>query len=123
MPSNELRHFGVKGMRWGHRQASGSGSSKPRKMTRQEVKADKTAFYEKKLSNVLEKSLKDPKTLVTLTLQGESYPTVVTGKEFVDYASRGGLMNARTTDIYATLTKDGYKLNENVNQRYKKPGS
>lgn len=34
MPSNELRHFGVKGMRWGHRQASSdsSGSDKPKKV-------------------------------------------------------------------------------------------
>lgn len=126
MPSNELRHFGVKGMRWGHRKPSDDGGSskslKPRKMTRQEVKADKDKFYQDKLSNVVNKSLKDPKTLVTLKAQGEAYATVVTGKEFLDYAKRGGILDAKTTDIYATRTKDGYQLNENANQRYRKPG-
>lgn len=124
MSNNELQHVGVKGMRWGHRKAEPTSSkpSKPAKMTRKEVRADKDRFYQDKLSNVINKSLKDPKTLVQLTTPGDTFATVVTGRQFVEYASNGGLLNAKTTDIYATLTKDGYQLNENINQRYRKPG-
>lgn len=124
---DELRHVGVKGMRWGHRKAESSDSSgssdaptKPKKLTRKEVKAEKNEFYQKKGADLVEKALKDPTVLIKLH-HGGTYPTLVTGKEFVDHLSRGGLMDIRATDVFATKAKSGvYERNENPNPKFQR---
>lgn len=122
MPSDELQHFGVKGMKWGKRSAKAASSPRPKKMTRQEIRADKDAFYQKKLKNVIDTAMKDPENLISLRAAGTPFQTLVTGREFIEYASQGGIMDATMTDVYATKRGDKYLLNENVNAKYRKPG-
>lgn len=121
-----LAHYGVKGMKWGVRKRSGdsSGSSEKR-LSRKDFKAkvssEKAAFYENKASRILDEASKDPKTLISIKTAG-TYPTVVTGKEFVSYLSSGGSFDIRATDVYARRTAEGpYALNTSMNQQYKKP--
>lgn len=120
-----LAHYGVKGMKWGVRKSSGdsSGSSEKR-LSRKEFKAkvssEKNAFYENKAARILDEATKDPKTLISV--KAGTYPTVVTGKEFVSYLSNGGSFDIRATDVYARRTAEGpYQLNTSMNQQYKKP--
>lgn len=121
-----LAHYGVAGMKWGRRKGSSdSGSTKEPRKTRKEVrainKAGQREFDEKKLTSVISESLKKgDKVLVKSLMQGDTYPTVMTGTEFVDYASRGGLLNPRLTDIYARQKGDAYELNPTQGQRYQK---
>lgn len=117
---NFLAHFGVKGMRWGRRKATensgdSSGSSpKPKKLTRKEARAEKDAFYQNKGTNLLNKALKDPDILIELH-NGDIIPTITTGKEFVSYLEKGGVMNLKMTDVFAQQEKKNgqYVLNEN----------
>jgi hypothetical protein len=131
--SEDLAHFGVKGMRWGHRKAkdiSGpSGSSKPaapprktRKEVRQINREGRAKFNEEKIHKILAASTKNggKDVLVGLTTPDSVFPTIVTGREFVEYVSRGGGFDVRLTDIYATKQGKNYVINENANQQYKK---
>lgn len=121
-----LLHYGIKGMRWGHRKAQDSTSApssspaKPVKKTRAEKKLAKKEFYEKKAQNILSKAMADPEILVALK-GTDPYPTIVSGREFVQYLSRGGAFNIRYTDIYAEKDPSSgvYVINPNPNQRYK----
>jgi hypothetical protein len=64
--------------------------------------------------------LKKPETLISLD-HGAGYPTVVTGKEFTNYLSRGGAFNVRTTDVFATKSGAGpYVKNTKMNEPFKK---
>lgn len=119
--TENLAHFGVKGMHWGHRKGtSESSGSKSKKLSRAEVRQEKSKFYEDKLNNVLQTALKNPESLIALKGPGEAYASIVTGKEFVNYARNNGAMDARMTDVYATKnSKSGpYTLNANINQKY-----
>ena len=74
-----LFHHGVKGQRWGIRRNrdTASVSEKPKKLSRQEVKAEKNAFYQAKAHNVLDVALKEPKSLIYLRTQyGDQIVTV-----------------------------------------------
>lgn len=118
--SDTLMHFGKKGMHWGQRNASDK-TSRPQKLTRAQVKAEKADFYNKKANNLVAKSLKDPKLLVALSM-GQSTPTVITGEEFIQHLSMGGAMDIRYTDVWASKPKGAsdYVLNPNVNEQYKR---
>lgn len=118
-------------MKWGVRRnrdsSDGGGSSKrqDRKTAKKELKnynreaAEK--FYQDKADRILKTAGKDPESLISVLAWGESYPIVVTGREFVDFMGRGGMMNIRATDVFATKNEDGvYVRNENMNARYKK---
>lgn len=120
-----LEHFGVKGMKWGvHNDNDSTSSSKP-KVSRKELratnKAAKTKFYEDKAHRVIDAASKDPEVLIQLKTQA-AYPTVVTGREFIQHLSKGGVMDVQLTDVYATKDKkqNAYVLNENRNERFKK---
>lgn len=122
-----LAHFGVKGMRWGKRKArddsSGDASSappaKPKKLTGKEVRAEKREFYQKKADNLLKKATEDPESLIAVRTPGDYATTIATGREFMDYMARGGMMDIRLSDVYATKDKSGnYVVNENMNQKF-----
>lgn len=120
-----LEHVGVKGMRWGHRKAedsagSSSGSEKPKKLTRKEVRAEKNEFYVKKGDNIVRTAAKHPDSLIAIRNYGDYVPTIVTGKELLEHMAKGGLLDVKNSDVYATKNqKTGeYWLNENMNQRF-----
>lgn len=124
-----LEHYGVKGMRWGIRRNRDSGSgdgSKPKKLTRKEVRAEKNEFYLKKMDNVVKTAAAQPESLIkTLAydpVSGYNRQVVMTGKEVVEHLARGGYMNAKYTDVYATkdAKSQEYIINPNQNQRYRR---
>ena len=93
-----LEHHGVKGMKWGKKTAP----TEKRRAYKARISSERQAFYQKHLSDVLDTSLKKgERVLVRTHLPGDYVPTVMTGKQFVDYASRSGLLDAKMTDIFA----------------------
>jgi hypothetical protein len=106
-----LEHHGVKGMKWGVRRAE-------KKQRRVQTAQERHDFYQAKADHILKTAAKDPEALVLLTHPGGR--TVVTGREFVQHMSNGGLMNIKTTDIYATRpgNKGPYQLNPNMNKPF-----
>jgi hypothetical protein len=88
-----LEHHGVKGMRWGSRKGASSGDK--RRGFRQR-RADKRQARIQKANDLMTTALKDPEVLIKLNNQ-----QIVTGRQFVQFMGRGGLMDVRTTDIYA----------------------
>lgn len=115
-----IAHFGTKGMKWGVRKsnAGGGGSgSGPQKLTRKEVKMEKKQFYENKANHILKTAVDHPDVLIGVS-NGSPIPTIVTGREFVHHMSRGGQMNVRYTDIYATKSNGTYFLNPTPNQKF-----
>lgn len=104
--SEFLTHAGVKGMKWGKRKAreasdSSSTNSSKKPSRKERKKAEKQARMQadmKKADDLFKTALKNPNTLIKLNSS-----VIVTGKEFVDYMSAGGIMNARTTDVFATV--------------------
>lgn len=81
----------------------------------------KPDFYLNKADNVVKTAAKDPEALISVFNLGAQHPTVVTGKEFIDFMGRGGTFNAHYTDVFATKNKAGvYEANGNMNARFKK---
>ena len=120
-----LAHYGVKGMKWGKRKAQDSSPSGERRLSRKEhrakVKKERSEFYQKKADKLFEEVMNDPDVLVNVrTLNGSM---IATGKEFVNFMAKGGVMDVRATDIYARKTADGksYELNSEMNKQYKAP--
>lgn len=123
----ELFHVGVKGMKWGRRkarpEASSTGSApRSRKELRQINKQQKKDFYMKRTTATLERSMKHPMdTLVRVRDPHTNTPTIITGKELVSYAARGGRMDMQMTEVFATRRSDGnWQKNDNLGERYKK---
>ncbi|ASM62287.1 hypothetical protein SEA_NIGHTMARE_11 [Arthrobacter phage Nightmare] len=116
---NYLEHYGVKGMKWGKRQKH----TEKRREYRARVRQERQAFQQKHLGNVLKESMKKGEdVLVKTTLQGDYAQTIMTGKQFVEMASKGALLDAKTTDVFARLDKDAgqFVLNDQPNEGYKK---
>ena len=113
---DELTHFGVKGMKWGRRKAEGSNSApsaKAKKPTRKETRQRGVEFWDKKATALITEAMNDPEVLIKTRLQGSSYPTIVTGREFVDYIRNAGAFDLPMTEIYARKEGSGpYILND-----------
>jgi hypothetical protein len=120
--TNTLEHHGIKGMRWGVRRddstSSSGGSSKPKKLSRSEVAQEQRDFYQKKADNILKVASKDPESLIALKTPNDA--VIVTGHQFVDHMTRGGLMDIRMSDVWATKASPTgpYELNPNINQPF-----
>lgn len=107
-----LTHHGVKGMKWGVRNDDSSGgnpkSKKPPKLTRQQVRAEKKTFYDKKANDLTtEVFTKQNDVLVSVLDHRSGITNIVTGKEFATHLANGGWMNVKTTDIWARKTAAG----------------
>lgn len=112
-----LAHFGVKGMRWGQRKKF----TESRKQYKGRVKAERTSFEQQKLDNVLKTSIrKGEDVLVSTRIPGDTVKTIMTGKQFVERAIAGGLMDSRSTDVFATLDKKQkqFVLNPEAGKQY-----
>lgn len=100
---NFLEHYGVRGMKWGKRSG---GHTEKRRDYKRRIVSERQAHEQEKLSKVLTTSMKKGENVLVKTqLQGDYVPTIMTGKQFVETASRGALLNAKTTDVFATLDK------------------
>lgn len=124
---NFLMHYGVQGMRWGQRRAQKRADKAAYKS---ELKRHKEKFYSDKMDRVLKTALDDPESIINVYGR-HGYDTVpsnmlVLGREFVEGAKMGKIMDARYTDVYAYSNKGadgktGYEYNENFNAKYVKP--
>lgn len=112
-----LAHYGVKGMRWGQRKKF----TESRKQYKGRIKSEQRAFEQQKLDIVLKTSIKRGEdVLVSTRIPGDTVKTIMTGKQFVDRAIAGGLMDGRSTDIFASLDKKQkqFVLNPEAGKQY-----
>lgn len=112
-----LAHYGKKGMHWGVRNDTSGGET--RKATKSEKKAHAAQWDQDKANRLVAAAMKDPKILISVKSQ-ELYPTIATGKEFLDHMSSGGLLNVRQSDIYAKQKTPGGQYELQAPDRYQK---
>lgn len=113
-----LEHFGVPGMKWGRHKPKFTES---RRQYKGRVKSERQAFDQQKLGGVLKTSIKGGENvLVSTRIPGHTVKTIMTGKEFVRYAGQGGLLDAKTTDVFASLDKKQKKfvMNPEMGKQY-----
>ena len=97
--SDRIEHSGVRGMKWGHRRARSSQTQRPPRKSKRQAKID---YANERLTGILEKAFKDgDKTLINLNNRG-----VVTGEQFVNYVSSGGLLDVKRTSIFAEYSPE-----------------
>lgn len=123
---DHLMHYGVPGMKWGKHKAKDSGSAS-KKRSRKEVRTlnreGRREFDQARANKLIsEATKKGDGVLMKITTPNSPYPTIATGREFIDHLAAGGAFDVRTTDIYAR--KDSktqtYVLNETPTERYQK---
>ena len=102
---NTLRHFGVKGMKWGvRRESNGSGSGKrpTRKEWRASERKRRSDFDQLRAREVLDVATRAGSESLIMTRLGEQgHFAIMTGKEFVSHVSNGGVFDVRATDVAA----------------------
>jgi hypothetical protein len=112
-----LSHYGTPGMKWGKRKHTES-----RKDYKARVKSEQQTHDQEHLTKVLTTAMKKGENVLVRTqLHGDYASTIMTGKQFVEMAGNGALLNARTTDVFATLDKKQkqFVLNETPTPTYK----
>lgn len=97
-----LKHYGVKGMKWGVRKKRDGGtSSKPKKQSRRQRRKEerraRAEAQQKRAMETLDLAAKNPTSIVKVRTQYGTYLT--TGEEFVNYAANGGAFDIRTLAI------------------------
>lgn len=81
-------------------------------------------FYQNKAQNIIDVASKDHESLIALKT-GNGQHLIVTGKQFIDHMTAGGLMDIKASDVYATRdrTPSGkrtgpYILNPDINKPF-----
>lgn len=98
-----LSHYGVRGMRWGKRSG---GHTEKRVDYKRRISSEQRTHDQERLRRVLTTSMKKGENVLVKTQLPNDYAaTIMTGKQFVEMAGRGASLNARTTDVFATLDK------------------
>lgn len=120
-----LAHYGVKGMRWGKRRSDKelANARVTRKQNRQMNKEASEKFYSDKASNIYQEAKKaGDQILISTRMPGDSVQTITTGKEFAAKLERGGMLDVKSTEIFARQPKPDsqYVLNDNIIGTYKK---
>jgi hypothetical protein len=95
-----LEHHGVRGQKWGIRNKRKSGPS--RRDVRKHKKQQVQKLRMDKANHLVETATKDPQVLIKLNRRH-----VVTGEEFINHLSRGGLLDIDGSDIWAQQEKPG----------------
>lgn len=129
-----VEHYGVKGMRWGHRKAEDSGG-KSEKSEAEPPKASSKATYKKAKTDyknevkavrakvrsrsreelkardakhaksMLEEASSNPDALFSIRTPYDQVPIVVTSKQFMNYLGRGGSIDPRRSQVFGTTGK------------------
>ena len=119
-----LKHYGVKGMKWGvtndyGRGSSGGGYVDKKEVSRRELRkinrANKQAYDLKKVEEAYsEAKTGGEKVLVATKIPGDYAITVVSGKQFVSHVESGGVLDIATTRIFARQLNEGeqYVMND-----------
>ena len=123
--AESLYHYGVKGMRWGKRKGADDavlariagrrkvGETKEDRQrykdykkttSRKDRKADKQAAIEDWTNKVINDSITNPKNFVQVGTPG--YPTMMQGKEFIDYLGKGGAFDPMSTVVTDMKLRD-----------------
>ena len=119
---SEIKHYGVKGMKWGVR-ISRADKKKAKAATKAQNRSGETEFLERKLHRAFDAAQKDPNnTLIRTMFERDKTPVLRTGKDFIDHLTRGGAVNAKLTDLYATKNaEDGrYYIDEHFGEKFQK---
>lgn len=117
--SDELAHFGVKGMKWGVHKKHDESRKEYKKRTKQESRE----FYDKKADALIKASLsKGDKVLIATKLPGDFATTITTGTQFIEHLQKGGVFDVKTTEVFATQPKKNaqFETNEQPIGTYKK---
>lgn len=108
--SDELAHYGVKGMKWGVHKKHDESRREYKKRTKQESRE----FYDKKADALIQASLKKgDQVLIATKLPGDYATTITTGTRFIEHLQRGGVFDVKTTEVFATQPKKNSQFVEN----------
>lgn len=98
-----LAHHGVKGMKWGKRKHTES-----RKEYKARSKQELANYHQKKANSILSEAMKrGDNVLIATKYGGDTYGSIVTGRDFVKSMSQSRAFDVRVTEIYAIKNGSG----------------